>query len=154
MSRWITFLLSLIAHNDGTAFQQPKPLPLSQRLVPIPMRRRTHKRSGFSTIRLLERLDWVPYLKTNRLGLSTETCLSSQHKANLSFIGFHSWGQVALFKVHSVLLLGHRWLQLWNVPLLPFCSRVKVAVVIDQLTQLGPGMFGKPFPSLLFGCSD
>lgn len=60
--------------------------------------RGTHKRSGFSTIRLLERLDWVPYWKTNRLELSTETCLPSQHKANPSFIGltllFLNWRQV------------------------------------------------------------
>lgn len=53
--------------------------------------RGTHKRSGFSTIRLLERLDWVPYWKTNRLELSTETCLPSQHKANPAFIGLTLW---------------------------------------------------------------
>lgn len=35
MSRWITFLLSLIAQEQCPGFQQPKPLPLSPRLVPI-----------------------------------------------------------------------------------------------------------------------
>jgi hypothetical protein len=63
--------------------QEPKPLPLSQ----VPTRRRTEKRSGFSTIRLKEGLDGLPYSKRRGLTLSTEIFLPSQDKAKLSFIG-------------------------------------------------------------------
>ena len=76
-------------------------------------------RLGKVVVLYIQRLDWFPF------ALLAELCACSFWLACTR-------GQVAL-KVHSVLLLGHRWLQLFNVLLLLsflLCSRVKVAVMI------------------------
>jgi len=78
------------------------------------MRRRTHKRSGFSTIRLL---DWVPDFQTNRLELSTETRLPSQHKANpFNSSGFDPWRQAsAIYRwIYSGKLIWNSYIH-WSI---------------------------------------